>query len=48
MFIMIANPYAGITRVRFKGYNLSRVSVLFQNVIGQKRTVSGTPDDNLL
>jgi hypothetical protein len=46
---MIAIPYASITRVRFKGYNLSRVSIPFQNIIiGQKRVVSGTPCDNLL
>ncbi len=49
IFMIIATPYAGITRVRFKGYNLSRVSLPFQNIITEKkRTASGTPGDNLL
>ena len=42
--MIIATPYAGITRVRFKGYNLSRISIPFQNIITEKKqTDSGTP-----
>jgi hypothetical protein len=32
-FRMVATPYAGITRVRFKGYNLSRISIPTQSAI---------------
>jgi hypothetical protein len=47
--MIIATPYAGITRVRFKGYNLSRISIPFQNIITEKKqTDSGTPYGNLL
>ena len=47
--MIIATPYAGITRVRFKGYNLSRTSIPFQNIFTEKKqTDSGTPYDNLL
>jgi len=30
---MIATPYAGITRVRFNGYNLSRISLRVPNPV---------------
>jgi hypothetical protein len=47
--MIIAIPYAGITRVRFKGYNLSRASIPFRDIITEKKqTESGTPCDNLL
>lgn len=40
-YLAIATPYAGITRVRFKGYNLSRISIPCVLI---ETGNSGTPD----